>query len=777
MKEKLERYLNSLVTKNIITFVIILFFMVTPFVYFYLDDVEDLVSDTIAVQLEMVGELGEFLIAPEDLAKVDNIIWYETPEYERLVTALATIQKNFNVDNAVIYRRLPNKKFVYVADSKRAFGIGQPVALHDMFPGTYDAANVAWDTGKVGDTRLFKSGNSEWFQVNAPLKFEGKVAGVLLLNRFSTPIALAIDERQNSILLGVSLALAGGVFTWWFLTSRRMRPLIRLTNATKEIAEGNLHLEMPDIHTKSEIGLLHNSFRRMIADIQENRSKIEEHNRTLETRIEERTREISTLLDNMDEGLFSIDATGLIQPGQSRATKAMIGEVGGDVNFIDMLTEDEKARKLTKDTFEMLMTSAFPLDWNDMVENLPHEFQLESQPEPGRYLHAGFRPVHDAGGEKIERVLVILTDITREKSLQKDIDQNRALQNMVLQIIQNRESFELFYEDGLKMLEQSQESARGMDTAKRETVDELFRVMHTIKGTSGIFGLGAVSEAAHEIEDQLRDLGERRDEPLSEAERSSLVEEIDQLENLLLQQRESFLDMIGETDSEAEVTYPVTDRKVESIMKKVGDILPAGELAKIMPILETVKHIPTTRLARKYKNLITEQGRALGKKVEFAMEDPDQTEITSDFFKRIDPTLLHIFRNSLDHGMEESQEREAVGKTPMGTIKLKLRYQDNGLLAQVIDDGRGIDVEVIRKLAVEKGMVNLEAASKMTAEEVLEMLFEPRFSTKKTVTDLSGRGVGLDVVKTDVQQMGGKMKLTTQKGSGTTFELFFPLNQ
>ncbi|MCH9046703.1 MAG: hypothetical protein IIA40_11420, partial [SAR324 cluster bacterium] len=116
MKAALRRILFSIVTRNIVTFLVILTLVVVPLVYRYLGDVEDLMSDTISVQLAGVAELGRFLLNAEEVDQVRNLIWYETNEYENMVRTLTAIQRNFSVDNAVLMRRLPNGRFVYMAD-------------------------------------------------------------------------------------------------------------------------------------------------------------------------------------------------------------------------------------------------------------------------------------------------------------------------------------------------------------------------------------------------------------------------------------------------------------------------------------------------------------------------------------------------------------------------------------------------------------------------------------------------------------------------------------
>lgn len=769
MKAALRRILFSIVTRNIVTFLVILTLVVVPLVYRYLGDVEKLMSDTISVQLAGVAELGRFLLNAEEVDQVRNLIWYETNEYENMVRTLTAIQRNFSVDNAVLMRRLPNGRFVYMADGNRQFEINQPAQVHNLFPETYPPAAQAWETGTVGQSRLFESGANRWFQINVPLKVGNRVVALLLLNKFATPIAVAIEQRQREIVLGMSLALAGGIVVWWFLTSRSLRPLIRLQQASREIAAGNLEIEIPANRSRSEIGELSRSFRTMVGDLRASRAEIEEYSRTLEGRIEERTQEIQGLLDNMDEGIFTIDSEGAINPRFSAATEHMLGATTAKGNFIERLSPDPDTQKTVRETFRLLVSGAVMVDWDDMVAGLPNGLPGEG----GSQLRARYRPVYDTAGARTERVMVILQDVTQEKALQEDIDRNRDLHNMVVQIIQNRETFDMFYQDALTMLGESAGDARSMALVSRGVVDRMFRTLHTIKGTAGLFGMHEAATRAHEVEDTLRDLNQRRDEAYSEEERRTLAGGIDQVRQLLIEGKKTFLELIGEEDSEP--NYTIAESKIDRISEELLTTVNAQTAEAIRPVLARLKRVPTGRLVRKYKTLVESTAERLGKQARFELRDKDGTEVPVDYFQKLDPTFLHIIRNAIDHGIEGVEQRLEAGKEPIATIALTTEYRDGGVIFSISDDGRGIDTEQIRAIGLERGFIKPGQAKGMSRKDVLRLLFLPAFSSRDSVSELSGRGVGLDVVRTDVERMHGRMRLVTRKGRGTTFHLYYPL--
>ena len=765
----LQRIAFSIVTRNIVTFLAILTLVVVPLVYRYLHDVEDLMSDTIKAQLDAVAELGRFMLKVDEVEQVRNLIWSETPENERLLQTLATIQRNFSVDNAVLMRRLPKGQFAYIGDGNRQFQIDQAVELHRAFPETYPPANAAWDAGEPTKTALFHSGDSRWFQVYTPLKQGNKVVALLLLNKFATPIAAAIDKRQRDILIGMLLALAGGIFVWWFVTSRSLRPLIRLQRASNQIAAGDLAIDIPDHRSRSEIGELNRSFRKMVQDLRTSQAAIEEHNRTLEQRIAERTSELQGLLDNMDEGLFTIDAQGAIDPRCSAATVQMLGALAPGANFIERLSEQEAVRQSMRDTFALLLSGTLLLDWDDMVANLPTE--LHGQGE--RWLRARYRPVRDLAGEKITRVMVILQDITQAKALQADIERNRDRQSMVVQIIQNRETYDLFHADALKLLDESSRAVQALELIRRKVIDEAFRTLHTIKGTAGLFGLQEAAARAHEVEDLLRDFNTRRDEVLPAADKAALVQGLADVRERLVAGRAEFLRLIGEDESEPR--YTLAESRLELIVADAIASVPGSAAEPLRAVLARLKRVPAGRLLRKYRSLVETIAQRLGKQAQFVVREDDGTDLPAAFFQQIDPTFLHIIRNSLDHGIEELEGRLEAGKEPLATIACHAARRNGGIVFSISDDGRGIDLRRIRQIALKRGFVKPERAESLTREEVLRLLFLPSFSSKESVTDLSGRGVGLDVVRSDVERLHGRVRLVTRLGRGTTFQLYYPL--
>jgi two-component system, chemotaxis family, sensor histidine kinase and response regulator WspE len=177
---------------------------------------------------------------------------------------------------------------------------------------------------------------------------------------------------------------------------------------------------------------------------------------------------------------------------------------------------------------------------------------------------------------------------------------------------------------------------------------------------------------------------------------------------------------------------------------------------------------------RGFPRLVRDVARTLGKNVRFEVRG-EQTGVDRDILDKLEAPLSHLIRNSLDHGIEPPADREAAGKPASGTIRLEARHRAGMLQITLTDDGRGIDVEQLRTKALARGLVARQVADQLTELELLEFLFLPGFSTKEQVTEISGRGVGLDVVQSMVKSVGGSVRVATQPGRQTTFTLQLPI--
>ncbi len=187
-----------------------------------------------------------------------------------------------------------------------------------------------------------------------------------------------------------------------------------------------------------------------------------------------------------------------------------------------------------------------------------------------------------------------------------------------------------------------------------------------------------------------------------------------------------------------------------------------------------VRMVPVETVFNRFPRMIRDISRKLGKEIELVMSG-EETELDRTVIDEIGDPLIHLLRNAADHGLETTEERVSLGKPRKGTIKLQAYQDGNSVMIVVEDDGKGININKVKSKAIDKGTITKEEAATMTEKELIELLFRPSFSTAEKISDLSGRGVGLDVVKSKITALGGHVEVETEWGKGSKFIVRLPL--
>ncbi|MBO8155584.1 MAG: chemotaxis protein CheW [Bacillaceae bacterium] len=398
-----------------------------------------------------------------------------------------------------------------------------------------------------------------------------------------------------------------------------------------------------------------------------------------------------------------------------------------------------------------------------------------------------------------------------------------------------------------------------------ELIHDLFRAVHSIKGTAGFFELKNIVELSHKMESifgQIRD-GKRS---LSKSLIDQLLQATDQLGEMIRDPQSSdqldihtlidLLDQIQQnTEPHAEITVSqqaveadepfISENKEQNekeheIEELYEELVPESEEIKeddppgksliledrvrvhvsvlndllnlssemvlarnqllsvlksheksipnLKNILQNINNLttdlqekvmqtrmqPIEKLFHKFPRMIRDLAKQVGKEVDLELNGRD-VELDKSIIELLNDPLTHLLRNAVDHGIESPVTRENLGKNRIGSIHMNA-YHEGGLVhIKIEDDGAGIDIDQIEQKAIENGIITREDTRKMKERDILQLIFSPGFSTASTVTDLSGRGVGLDVVKTNLEKLGGSIDIQTKWGEGTTFHLTMPL--
>ncbi len=214
------------------------------------------------------------------------------------------------------------------------------------------------------------------------------------------------------------------------------------------------------------------------------------------------------------------------------------------------------------------------------------------------------------------------------------------------------------------------------------------------------------------------------------------------------------------------------DELVDSLLETAGHI---GRITdELQEHIMKARMLPIEHVFNRFPRMIRDLAQKFGKEVRLVMEG-QETELDRSVIEIISDPLIHMLRNSVDHGIEPPDQRESLGKPRQGTIRLSARHEENHILIEIEDDGKGMDPTHLREAAVRKGILTRDAAERLSDREALNLIFAPGFSTAKEVTEVSGRGVGMDIVRSNVQRVGGIVEVDSTPGKGTRFSIRLPL--
>jgi two-component system chemotaxis sensor kinase CheA len=366
------------------------------------------------------------------------------------------------------------------------------------------------------------------------------------------------------------------------------------------------------------------------------------------------------------------------------------------------------------------------------------------------------------------------------------------------------------------------------DPRQTEKLDEIYRQVHTLKSSSAMLEFSDVSELAHACEDFLDHL-RRNDSAITRDYINFLFEITDKLEMMVKEHADGKHDgtLFKEITSKIETILsgrakpdkkPIAGKprkssllsleKIHSVKvdidlldtmfntigeliinKRRIDNIVAGtsdkELKKVSASMDRMinelqdnisaaRLVPVGEIFQKFPRMVRDLALEADKEIEFILEGND-IELDKAVLDTIGDSLIHLLRNAVDHGIEAATARQKQGKPAGGIIKLTASRIENHVLISVADDGAGIDPKQLKEVFLRKGLIKAEEAESLHDNDMLELLFESGVSSTEKVTEISGRGVGLDVVRNSVKKLGGTVNINTEKGKGTTFSLKLPL--
>lgn len=594
--------------------------------------------------------------------------------------------------------------------------------------------------------------------------------GLVIVSQLSEKKAFEVTEfliKKSSATAIILLCL--GVMLGLYFSSGITKPLELLVKATKLVASGKYGTQ---IKTKSrdEVSLLAISFNSMSSEIKNKILEIEEANiqldymnKNLEKLVAKRTAELAeansyldTMINSLGQGLLVLDDKANCSPFYTKACLELFKSEPEGKNYFDLLKiQDPKKLDTLNRWVGNLYSEKIPFE--SLADLGPKVFGSDKEiGEPGfKHIALEYFPMRRKS-ESVENVLVVATDKTNEVIAEEKFKREREESERMIFIQENRRQFISFLRDTEALAEDIIKLAT---SSLSSNYDEIKMHLHSIKGSSGIYKLANIYRGVDEVEERLQGFSIDSD---SLDIKKHLIHIVNLVKNEITAVKSKDKVILGEEvidgiprfikrlDNmrafEKVLTAKGDSKLTEEFKNKIYRISVSGYFKSIDPFLQELAE----RLNKEIKPLEISGGDTL----------VDPIRYTSFF-----DSLIHLFRNILDHGIELPHIREEKGKDEEGIIKIKISKLDKILQVSVFDDGAGIDANKIREVMKERGY----PAEKLSSSDaqIIYHIFDANFSTVSEASDISGRGVGMSAIKNEVSKLKGRIKIQSKKDKGT----------
>lgn len=507
-------------------------------------------------------------------------------------------------------------------------------------------------------------------------------------------------------------------------------------------------------------------------------AKIEEINKNLEATVVERTRdltqanhEITEMLDRLDVAVFSVDSDGLVQDRYSPATLKILGidTITGrsvyETLFKDLDSKNEKDSKHLfsfKNTFH---ADSFQWDMSSYNFLTTISYQSPNADQGQKTFNISYAPFFT--DDQLVKVLFIVSDVTKLLKLQQEVLAQKEKSSLKSSLIQellksSRSELSSFIEESQQRLEAIKSHVSDGQLSSRSAWKQIFRDLHTLKGNARFRKLNKFSSLIHETEEQFSQQNQDGQSYPSDVIKA-FQDELEAVHALFAEYESLYRDIYGQEDESSQLNHVIRLLEYRADPVDLADVLSKKQSGSIFDLDELISS---------FEPMIAEISQALDKSIKLS-EPSTYSFINKKLEAPLRDCLTHTIRNAMDHGIESKEKRSEVGKKMQGQISCSWSYSGDKYLLKVSDDGQGINTKKVLQIAKQKSIVD-NSVQDLDDAKIIELLFHSGFSTKESASDISGRGVGLDAVRSELEKFKCQVYLESVAGEGSSTCILIP---
>jgi sensor domain CHASE-containing protein/signal transduction histidine kinase len=585
--------------------------------------------------------------------------------------------------------------------------------------------------------------------------------------------------QLTKVYLIVSIIIAGliiGLAIILLLQKTVLSRIARLNNEVNTIRKSQDNCLRVTVDGKDELALFASSVNSMLGSLE-----------SKDIEVRKRNAEMRLLMNTIPTGVLSINEYFRINPEYSKSAEFILEKQnlnGQTIPEVFGLSSQPSEAKKMIDFLSIFHQELIPE--KDAAALNPFEEFKYTLDENNKWIRSKVFLIN-RGENRPKHILILLEDITEEKQMAERIQKSERENLQLKAIAEDPDLFKEFLTEMKQILNHAENHLDRLsnDHSSIATINEIFRDVHTIKGTAGSFGLTVVVEIAGVLEErlcQLRDSGTINDD-IIRMTRDSLS----QLSKAIMDIMETAKLLFGEDFGEnSDIFLRISLEKIKREFAALESLISTELIGlhkhneikqKIEMRFQALRAIPAKRGLAKAFKIVPGLLKKLEKNILFEIEGSD-VPIDCEIARELNTPLIHIIRNCFDHGIEQPEERVLLGKPEQGHVKVLIKKISDLITIEITDDGQGIQPEKIKAAAIKKGFITEKDAMLLSPNEIINLIFQPGLTTAETVTDISGRGIGMDAVISSVKEnLKGNIAVSSTPGEGSTFTIQIPCCQ